>query len=382
MGRRDESLKKKICLVVSSVTTVNAFLHEPIRKLGEYYDVHVVANLNPGESLGGLDGYTKALHVGIERKISPGRDLVALWKLFWLFRRYRFDLVHSVTPKAGLLAMTAAFLAGVGVRIHMFTGQVWATRDGLSRWLLKKADRLIAWLSTDTLADSISQQRFLLEEGVLSETKSGVLAHGSISGVDVSRFKPDMEARARVRNKLRLSESDVVFLFLGRLTSDKGLLDLAAAFPGIGNSEAHLLVVGPDEEQIGPQMVQLAGDSAGRIHFVGFAANPEAYLAAADVLCLPSYREGFGNVVIEAAAVGIPAIGSRIYGVVDAIAENETGMLFEVRNVRELQTCLQVLCNDRELRRRLGRQARERVLAEFTSERLADAWLDYYRARL
>lgn len=86
--------------------------------------------------------------------------------------------------------------------------------------------------------------------------------------------------------------------------------------------------------------------------------------------------------VIEAAAVGIPAIGSRIYGVVDAIAENETGMLFEVRNVRELQTCLQVLCNDRELRRRLGRQARERVLAEFTSERLADAWLDYYRARL
>jgi glycosyltransferase involved in cell wall biosynthesis len=209
-----------------------------------------------------------------------------------------------------------------------------------------------------------------------------VLAQGSISGVDVSRFKPDVEARAKVRNELYITAGDVVFLFLGRLNRDKGLLDLAAAFSGIDNSEAHLLVVGPDEERMGPQMLRLAGGNARRIHFVGFAAKPEEYLAAADVLCLPSYREGFGNVVIEAAAVGIPAIGSRIYGVVDAIAENESGLLFEVRNVSELQACLRVLCNEKERRIRLGRQARERVLAKFTSERLAAAWLDFYQARL
>jgi glycosyltransferase involved in cell wall biosynthesis len=374
-------LKKKVCLVVSSVATANAFLRGPVRRLSEDYDVHLAANFRPGEGLIGLDG-VKALPVRIERKISPRHDLVALWKLFRLFRRCRFDLVHSVTPKAGLLAMTAAFLAGVGVRIHTFTGQVWATRTGLSRWLLKNADRWIGRFSTDILADSISQRRFLLDEGVIPETKSGVLARGSISGVDVSRFKPDAEARSGIRGELGLSDRDVVFLFLGRLNRDKGLLDLAAAFAGVGNSRAHLLVVGPDEERIGPQMQQIAGDSAGRIHFIGFAANPEEYLAAADALCLPSYREGFGNVVIEAAAVGIPAIGSGIYGVVDAIAENETGMIFEVRNVHQLQTCLQALCNDSELRSRLGRQARERVLADFTGERLAAAWLDYYRARL
>ena len=362
--------------------TVSAFLREPIRRLSEHYDVLVVANLNPGESLIGLGSSVKVFPVRIERKISPWRDLLAMWYMFRFFRRCRFRLVHSVTPKAGLLAMAAAFLAGVGIRIHTFTGQVWATRSGLSRWLLKNVDRSIGWLSTDTLVDSISQRCFLLDEGVLAQAKSGVLAQGSISGVDILRFKPDAEARVKVRSALRISDGDIVFLFLGRLNRDKGVLDLAAAFSGIDNSEAHLLVIGPDEERMGLQMLQLAGGNAGRVHFVGFAAKPEEYLAAADVLCLPSYREGFGNVVIEAAAVGIPAIGSRIYGVVDAIAENESGLLFEARNVSELQACLLLLCNEKELRIRLGRQARERVLAQFTSERLAAAWLDFYQARL
>lgn len=376
-------MKKKICLVVSSVITVNAFLREPIRRLGEHYDVHVVVNLNPGESLIGLDDFVKVFPVRIERKISPWRDFLAVWKLFRFFRRCRFGLVHSITPKAGLLAMTAAFFAGVGIRIHTFTGQVWATRTGFLRWLLKNMDRLIVLLSTENLADSISQRRFLLDEGVLAEARSGVLARGSISGVDTIRFKPDAEARARVRAELGIPEGDVIFLFLGRLNRDKGLFDLAAAFSEIDNSKAHLLVVGPDEEDISSQMLRLAGDAARQVRFVGFFTDrPEEYLAAADVLCLPSYREGFGNVVIEAAAAGIPAIASRIYGVVDSIAEGESGLLFEARNVGELQTCLRRLGNDKELRIRLGRQARERVLAEFTSERLAAAWLDFYQARL
>jgi glycosyltransferase involved in cell wall biosynthesis len=174
----------------------------------------------------------------------------------------------------------------------------------------------------------------------------------------------------------------MVFLYLGRLNRDKGLLDLASAFAGIDNAGVHLLIIGPDEERIGMQMLTLAEGNARRVHFIGFTEKPEEYLAAADVLCLPSYREGFGNAVIEAAAVGIPAIGSRIYGLVDAIAENESGLLFEVRNVKELRNCMSVLCNDKLLRTRLGRQARERVLAQFTSEKLALSWLDYYRARL
>lgn len=362
--------------------TVNAFLQQPVRRLSEVYDVHVALNLEPGESLGSLDDAVTVLPVAIERKIAPWRDLLALWRLFKLFRRHRFRLIHSVTPKAGLLAMLAAFLAGVEVRIHTFTGQVWATRRGIARRALKSMDRLIALLGTYALVDSASQRQFLLDEGVLSISKSGVLAEGSISGVDTTRFRPDAEARKRIRDELKIIEADTVFLFLGRLNRDKGVLDLAAAFAGMHDDSAHLLVVGPDEENIGQRMLELLGPRAGKAHFVGFASRPEEYMAAADVLCLPSYREGFGSVVIEAAAAGIPAIGSRIYGVVDAIRENYSGLLFEARDVDGLRTAMKELSADRELRLRLGMQARERAVNVFSSEKLAAAWLEFYRARL
>ncbi|MDO8343844.1 MAG: glycosyltransferase [Cellvibrio sp.] len=375
-------MKKKICFVVSSAMTVNAFLQQPIRSLSEYYDVYIALNLKPGESLHGLEDLVTVLPVGIERKASPWRDLVTLWQLVRLFRLYRFNLIHSVTPKAGLLGMMAAFLSGVDIRIHTFTGQVWVTRCGLVRWMLKSIDRLIALLATRTLVDSASQRQFLLDEGVLDQAFSDVLAQGSISGVYVSRFKPDAEARSRIRNELRIPDDDTIFLFLGRLNRDKGVLDLASAFAGLDDGRTHLLVVGPDEGQLRQQIQQITSGCAERVHFVEFTTRPEEYMAASDVLCLPSYREGFGSVVIEAAAAGIPAIGSRIYGVVDAIAENYSGLLFEARDVFALRTCLSVLANDRPRRIQLGRQAYQRALAEFSSERLASAWLEFYQARL
>lgn len=375
-------MKEKVCLVVSSAMTVNAFLQEPIRRLCDCYDVYVVVNLGEGETLGGIAPLVTVLHVGIERKISPWRDLLALWQLITLFHHHKFKLVHSVTPKAGLLAMAAAFIAGVDVRIHTFTGQVWVTRSGMARWLLKNLDRLIARLTTYTLVDSASQRQFLLDEGVLDNKRSGVLAQGSISGVDVSRFRPDVQARSRIRGELHIPDEDTIFLFLGRLNRDKGVLDLAAAFAALDDARSHLLVVGPDEGQIRPKMQELTLNCAVRVHFVEFTTRPESYMAAADVLCLPSYREGFGSVVIEAAAVGIPAIGSRIYGVVDAIAENESGLLFEARDVDVLRECLSVMAIDSSRRLQLGERARERALAEFSADRLADAWLNFYQARL
>ncbi|MFA5370481.1 MAG: glycosyltransferase [Sideroxydans sp.] len=375
-------MKEKICLVVSSAMTVNAFLQQPIRRLSKSYDVYMVLNLGAGESLQGLENLVTVLPVAIERKIAPWRDLLALGKIIILFRRHRFKLVHSVTPKAGLLAMLASSISGVGIRIHTFTGQVWVTRHGIARWVLKSVDKLIALLGTYALVDSPSQRQFLLDEGVLRASKSGVLAQGSISGVDTTRFCPDAEARRRIREELKIAEDETTFLFLGRLNHDKGVLDLAAAFAGMQDERAHLLVVGPDEEIIASQMAKLTERCGGKVHFVGFASKPEQYMAAADVLCLPSYREGFGNVVIEAAAVGIPAIGSRIYGVVDAIQENCSGLLFEAHDVAGLQAAMMAIANNKELRLQLGRQARERAISIFASEKLAAAWLELYRERV
>lgn len=361
--------------------TINAFMLEPIKKLSQHYRVYVIFNGNAETIAADLD-IAQVIPVRIERKISPLRDLLALFRLIQIFRRHRFDIVQSVTPKAGLLAMLASFLARAGVRIHIFTGQVWVTRRGLGRWIFKQMDRLIALLATDILVDSLSQRQFLLDEKVVNADHSYVLAKGSISGVDTARFKSNAEARMRIRRELGIAESDMVFLFIGRLNRDKGVLDLASAFARISEAGVRLLVVGPDEAGMRAEMEKILQNCLQHTHFVGYSAHPEDYMAAADVLCLPSYREGFGNVILEAAAVGIPAIGSRIYGVEDAIVDGQSGLLFETGNIDELHQHMLTLIGNNETRRAFGEHAKARVARDFSSEILASAWLDYYQARL
>lgn len=321
--------------------------------------------------------------VDIERKIALLKDSHALLVLLRLFNTKRFYVVHSVSPKAGLLAMVAACIARTPVRLHIFTGQVWATRRGFSRWFLKTLDKILASCATHLLADSPSQRQFLIDEGVVKPERITVLAQGSISGVDVQCFIPDAVARGEVRAELAIPDEAVVFLYLGRLNRDKGVLDLARAFArlAVDHSQAHLLIVGPDEGRLESLLLQACANCPDRLHRVGYTDTPQRYMAAADVFCLPSYREGFGTVIIEAAAVGLPAIGSRIYGVTDAIVEHETGLLFPPGEVDALVTAMIALTTDAPLRQRLGMQARARAIREFSSEVVVKAWLDFY-ARL
>ena len=374
-------MKQRVCIVASSSLTINAFLIEPIKKLCKHYQVEIVVNDDPGAISSELQA-VKVESIPIQRTISPFLDLVALVKLIRFFRDQDFKVVQSVTPKAGLLAMLASYIARVNIRIHIFTGQVWVTRRGSSRWILKQMDRMIHFLATDILIDSASQRQFLLEQRVVNTTRSSVLANGSISGVDTSRFKPDARARLDIRRKLDIDEKCIVFLFIGRLNRDKGVLDLAAAFSNITGDDARLLVVGPDEAGIQSEMESILENCLERVYFIGYSSDPEKYMAASDLLCLPSYREGFGSVVLEAAATGIPAIGSRIYGVEDAIVDGQTGFLFEAGNIEELYERMMSGITDVSIISILGENARKRVLEEFTSEILASAWLDYYQAKL
>lgn len=374
-------MKQRICIVASSVMTVNAFLLEPLKKLSINYDVYLVVNGRSEDISTDLDN-VNILSVAIERKISPFRDLMALFKLIKIFRQYNFRAVHSVTPKAGLLAMAASFFSGVQTRIHIFTGQVWATRNGFSRRFLKLMDHTISWFATDVLADSGSQRQFLLDENVVSSNKSSVLANGSISGVDTTRFKLDKKSRLRIRKEFAIKNSDTVFLFIGRLNRDKGVIELAISFLQISTENTHLFIVGPDEVGIRSEMESLLKNCLDRVHFVGFSTHPEEYMSASDCLCLPSYREGFGTVVIEAAAVGIPAIGSNIYGIKDAISEGESGLLFEAGSVDELKASMITIMSDKVLYKKIKDGAKKRVLEQFTSEILATAWLRYYQERL
>jgi len=200
--------------------------------------------------------------------------------------------------------------------------------------------------------------------------------------VDTDRFRPDAAARQGIRKELGIEADDMVFLFLGRLNRDKGVLDLARAFARLpdGAREARLLFVGPDEAGMQAEVAGLV--EPGRIHFIAYTDVPERYMAAADVFCLPSYREGFGSVIIEAAACGIPAIGSRIYGVSDAIAEGKSGLLFSPGKVDELAACMLLLLQNDGLRTQMGDYAKERARLDFPSARVTQAWLEYYDALL
>jgi glycosyltransferase involved in cell wall biosynthesis len=365
---------KTVCYVTTSPLIVNFFLVPHLLRLTGSYRVSLAVAV-PGEApLRPLPG-VEVIPLEIARRIDPLRDAAALARLLRLYRSRKFDLVHSFGPKAGLLSGAAGKLAGVGARLHTFTGQVWASRGGAMRALLRTADACTGRLATHVLADSASQREFLEQEGVVPHGRCEVLAGGSVSGVDRERFKPDAQARSEVRGALGIDAGEPVVLYLGRITRDKGVLDLAR---GAG-AKALLLLVGPDEEGLREEILRLRGAHAAKTRFVGYTDAPERYLAAADVLCLPSYREGFGSVVIEAAAAGIPAVASRIYGVVDAVADGRTGLLFAPGDAGDLGRKLDELIADEPRRRGMGAAARARAAAEFSEERLVGALAQRYR---
>jgi glycosyltransferase involved in cell wall biosynthesis len=368
----------RICFVVSSPLTARAFLSGHIAALSGRHVIDLVVDARDPAGLGAIPAHARVVPVRIRRRIAPLADLVAMLRLHALFRRERYAAVSSVTPKAGLLAMLAAFLARVPLRIHIFTGQVWATRRGGMRLLLKAVDRFMARLATHLLTDSRSQREFLIAEGIAPADKIRVLGEGSICGVDGERFRPDMPRRAEIRGAHGIPEGVIVFLFMGRLTRDKGVLDLAAAFAALDNPAAWLLIVGPDEAGMRSAMESRLGITRVRTRFVGYTDRPEDFMAASDVFCLPSYREGFGMVVIEAAAAGAPAIASRIYGVTDAVEEGVTGLLHAPGDTVAMTRLMTMLAGDPERRLALGQAARKRALEQFSGEAVTAAWLRFY----
>lgn len=373
-----------IVFVASHPMSIVAFLSPHIRALKKVARVQVIANSDELSLLEQHEINVPVDFVPIVRPIAPWHDIQALWILYSQFKIDRPRCVHTITPKAGLLGMIAAWLAGVPVRIHSFTGQVWVTRRGLMRWLLKVCDKLIAAMATDVLVDSPSQRNFLIEQGVVSIEHSSVLGAGSICGVKTDRFAPDERVREVVRDDLGTASDAVVCLYLGRLDHDKGVLDLASAFSQVAvkHSKAELWVVGPDEADYFQQMQVLFEQAASQVKRVDFTSAPEQFMKAADLFCLPSYREGFGSSVIEAASCGVPALVSRIYGLTDAVVEGQTGWMHRAGDVQDLAQQLNYLLNNAAELAVRGKAARKYVETFFAEEIVTNAMLQFYQRRL
>ena len=375
--------RDRICFVVSSPMTARAFLIGHMLALSHKYSVDLVCQADGAGMLEVLAGKVRVTPVAIERKISPLADLLALYRLYLHFRANRYDVICSVTPKAGLLSLLAGFFSRSPFRVHIFTGQVWVTRRGIKRNALKIIDMLMAWLATDLLTDSPSQREFLIAEGVVRADRIQVLAAGSICGVDAARFQPRSGVRERLRLELGIPEDAVVVLFLGRMNREKGILDLARAFAELAPTHENLwlLAVGPDEESMQSQVAQICVSVSSRVRIIGFTNEPESFMAVADVFALPSYREGFGSSVIEAAACGVPGLCSEIYGLTDAVVDGVTGLLHRPADIAGIRLGLERLLNPG-LRKTLGEAARARAVEDFSQQRLTHAMLDFVGARI
>jgi len=363
---------KKIALV----STVPYFMVSQLSNQIKYFvslGMQVTIITSSGKELSQLplNNQIKVVILEIPRQIAILNDFKALVKLVFLLKKESFDIVHSFTPKAGFLCALAGKITRVPVRLHTFTGQAWATRRGLIRKIMRFSDKLVVRLMNHCYADSFSQRTFLIREGIAHSEDVTVIGKGSLGGVDLKRFSPEIfgsREKGRIKSELGLSESSFIFTYIGRITKDKGIDELLEAFGRLQHQglESELLLIGPVDSD-GEQAMYRAKEMK-YIHYIGFQEYPEHFLSISDVLCLPSYREGFGTVVIEAGAMGVPCIGTNIPGLIDAIEDGVTGTLVPVRDVNELCSVMERLANDRGLCQKMGEQANLRVKQLYDSE--------------
>jgi len=375
------SPKPKIAIVVASVFQIKFFLEPHLALLTQHYDVTVVLNNDQPQifKLIKFTGQFKFIH--IQRKISLFKDFYTLLELIIYFHQQNFNLVHTMNPKAGLLAGIAAYFCRVPKRIHTFQGEIWSNKKGFIKWFFLKIDTLIAALCTHILVVSPSEKQYLESYGVFPRDMAIVLGHGSIGGVNINRFKPDSQITFQERSLRGYTDENIVFLYLGRLTADKGVFNLAEAFKRVVVEKpyARLLFVGPDEGGNLEKIKLMLSEHKRSVEFQPYTSTAENVIRAADVLVLPSYREGFGVVIIEASACGVCSIGSNIYGIQDAIVDGETGMVFEVGNTVDLIGKMLTLCEDTNLRLRLGEKAMKRVADMFNSDNVLSEFMVFYQ---
>lgn len=313
--------------------------------------------------------------VTMHRRITPTEDLRALWQLWRTLRRIRPEVVHSHTPKGGLLGMIAGTLARTPARIYHARGVPHITATGVRRRLLLAAEWTSCRLAHRVIAVSHSVRNILVEEHLCPPDKVKVLVSGSGQGVDASgRYKPlPPETRAATRTRLGIPPDALVVGFVGRLVVDKGIRELAEAWRTLrADPRVHLLIVGSREGEADAisHALMSALESDARVHFTGDDLETPPLYSAMDVVALPTYREGFSNVALETAAMALPIVASRVPGCVDAVEDGHTGTLVEARDPAALAQALLRYLSDPELRTRHGAAARHRVLTEFQPEQI------------
>ena len=374
------------------VTTVPQSLHQLLKPQLDYLknDFEIITAAGPFDQEN-IDHFGKweykHYEIALSRKITPLKDLKAILQLYKIIKKEKVDIIHTHTPKAGLVGMLAGLLAGTKIRLHSVAGMPLVETGGLKKKLLIAVERLTYRLSHQVMPNSFGLLRYIIDKKLVREGKLKVLANGATIGVDTNYFTRTAEIEKRavtVRSEVNIAPGDFVCCYIGRLIRQKGVEELLSAFGRIlpSNPKIKLILLGRYEQHLDPiedRYIQEIESSAQIIHF-GYKNDIRPYLAASDLFVFPSYREGMPNVVLQAGCFGLPCIVTNIPGSNEIIIDGYNGLIVRTKSADELFKAVNYLIENVEIRKSMGRYARNEVHRKYDRKIiLEELKKEYYR---
>ncbi|WP_066677507.1 MULTISPECIES: glycosyltransferase family 4 protein [unclassified Chryseobacterium] len=325
----------------------------------------------------------KVIPIDMSRKITPLQDINSLWKMYKFLKQQQPQIVHTHTPKAGIIGMLAAKLAGVPIRLHTVAGLPLMEAVGNKRKVLDFVEKLTYSSATKVYPNSKGLYDFILQNNYTSIDKLKVIGEGSSNGIDTMFFSCQyfsQENQAQLKMKLNIQQDDFIFVFVGRLVGDKGINELIEAFSQLKIHNAKLLLVGPLESDLDPLRFETLKkiESNDNIISVGFQKDVRPYFAIANALVFPSYREGFPNVVMQAGAMGLPSIVSNINGCNEIIIEGENGTIIPVKDSEAIRLAMLKMIEDKEFYFKLKENSRSMIQSRYEQAVVWQALLEEY----
>ncbi len=380
-------MKAKLIRITTVPLSLKVLLKGQHRFMSEHFDVIGVSS--PGKELEEVknDEGIEIRAIDMSRKITPIKDIKSLWNTYKLLKKEKPQIVHTHTPKAGIVGMLAARMAGVPHRLHTVAGLPLMEVKGVKRQVLDFVEKLTYASATKIYPNSKGLSDYIIQHKYTDKYKLKVIGNGSSNGIDTSFFSPlqvSEDQKMLLKKELKIEDSDFVFVFVGRLVGDKGINELIKAFSAFNKKEnlqhSKLLLVGPLEQDLDP----LSPDTLKEIETnrdiisVGFQKDVRPYFAISDALVFPSYREGFPNVVMQAGAMELPSIVSDINGCNEIIIENQNGVIIPVKDSERLQKEMEKMISDRDYYEALKKNARPMIEDRFEQSVIWNAILTEY----
>lgn len=349
-------MQKKIIRITTVPMSLGGLLTGQLRFMSNYYEIIGISSDGNGAlSKNGEQEGIRVIPVEMTRTITPFRDLMAIWQLYTIFKKEKPFIVHTHTPKAGTVGMIAAFLARVPHRLHTIAGLPLLEERGSKRLILDFVEKLTYSCATKIYPNSFGMKDIILENKFTTQDKLKVIGNGSSNGIDTAQFDPEtvsQSAKDDLRNSLEIDQNDFVYVFVGRMVTDKGVNELVRTFSKLSDhiKNSKLILVGPHEKSLDPLLEDTENliSTNPNIIEVGHQNDVRPYFAIADVLAFPSYREGFPNVVLQAGAMGIPSIVSNINGCNEIIQEGINGHIVPPKDEKSLYDAMLSIHNKKQ----------------------------------